>query len=97
MKNYNVKYEIGQEVYILLSKKIFKSKIEKIRVLHSLPYIDGNNNMKEMDGLMIDYLVIVNEQKHSTSYDWYNQDDIFLDKDDLFRKIESEPKKRQHK
>ena len=87
MKNYNVKYEIGQEVYILLSKKIFKSKIEKIRVLHSLPYIDGNNNMKEMDGLMIDYLVIVNEQKHSTSYDWYNQDDIFLDKDDLFRKI----------
>lgn len=87
MKNYNVKYEIGQEVYILLSKKIFKSKIEKIRVVHSHPYFDGNNNFKEMNGIVIDYLVIVNEREYSTSYDWYNQDDIFLDKDELFRKI----------
>ena len=87
MKNYNVKYEIGQEVYILLSKKIVKSKIEKIRVVHSHPYIDGNNNMKEMDGIVIDYLVIVDERKYSTNYDWYNQDDVFLDKDELLRKI----------
>ena len=87
MKNYNVKYEIGQEVYILLSKKIFKSKIEKIRVVHSRPHIDGDNNMKEMDGIVIDYLVIVNDREYSTSYDWYNQDDVFLDKDELFRKI----------
>jgi hypothetical protein len=87
MKNHNVKYEIGQEVYILLSKTIFKSKIEKIRIVHSRPYIDGDNNMKEMDGIVIDYLVIVNQQQNSTSYDWYNQDDVFLDKDELFRKI----------
>jgi hypothetical protein len=87
MKNYNVKYEIGQEVYILLSKKIFKSKIEKIRVVHSRPYIDGNNNMKEMDGIVIDYLVPQNEREYSTEYEWYNQDDVFLDKDELLRKI----------
>lgn len=87
MKNYNVNYEIGQEVYILLSKKIFKSKIEKIRIVHSRPYIDGNNNMKEMDGIVIDYLVSKNEREYSTEYEWYNQDDVFLDKDELLRKI----------
>jgi len=87
MKEYNVKYELGQDVFILLSRKIFKSKIESIRIVQSRPYIDGNNNMKEMDGIVIDYLVVVEEREHFTSYDWYNQDDVFVDKDDLIRKI----------
>lgn len=87
MKNYDVKYEIGQEVYILLPKKIFRSKIEKIRVVNSRPYIDGNNNSKKMDGIVIDYLVIINEDEYMTSYDWYGQDDIFLDKDELSQKL----------
>lgn len=91
MKTYNVKYDVGQEVYILLSKKIFKSKIEKIRIVHGVPYIKGET-MEQMDGIEIDYLVVVNEQfyplgGHSSSYDWYKQDDIFLDKDELLRKI----------
>jgi hypothetical protein len=91
MKTYNVKYEVGQDVYILLSKKIFKSKIEKIRIIHSSPYIKGET-MEEMDGIEIDYLVIVDEKiypsgGHSYNYDWYEQDDIFLNKDELFRKI----------
>lgn len=48
--------------------------------------------MKQMDGIEIDYLVVVNEKLyesggHSTQYGWYNQDDVFLDKDELLRKI----------
>lgn len=91
MKTYNVKYEVGQDVYILLSKKIFKSKIEKIRIIHSSPYVKGET-MEEMDGIEIDYLLIVDEKIFSSGgysylYDWYKQDDIFLNKDDLLRNI----------
>lgn len=91
MKSYNVKYDIGQEVYILSSKKIIKSKIETIRIVHGSPYFNGKT-MERMNGIEIDYLVIVNEQLHplggnSFGCQWYNQDDVFLDIDELIRKI----------
>jgi hypothetical protein len=91
MKTYNVIYDVGQDVYILSSKKIFKSKIEKIRIIHGCPYIKGET-MEQMDGIEIDYLVMVNEEiypsgGHSFIYDWYKQDDVFLDKNELLNKI----------
>lgn len=85
MKTYDIKYEIGQKVFILLSKKIYKSRIEKIRILHSRPYF--NSDMEEMDGIVIDYLVVINEQENFTDYDWVNQNDIYLDKNELLKKI----------
>lgn len=92
MKTYNVKFDIGQDVYILLSKKIIKSRINKIKIEHSSPYVDGET-MEQKDGIEIYYLISVGCEQSTISgskiisYDWYNQDDVFLDKDELIRKI----------
>jgi len=94
MKQYNIKYGRGEEVYILLSKKIFSTKIEKIRIIEAAPYIDGNiTPWKEKDGITIDYLVVTEDRaygengSHFTSYDWFNQDDVFSSKEELLQKI----------
>lgn len=93
MKTYNVKYDIGQEVYILLSKKIFKTKIDKISIHHGLPYMKFNGKtIEENDGIEIKYLVMVNEVLYSSGghycdFDWYNQEDVFSDKNELISKI----------
>jgi len=94
MKQYNVKYERGQEVYILLSKKLISSKIEKIRITEAAPYIDANRvPWEEKDGITIEYLVVVEDREfgengsHHISYDWFNQDDVFLSKEELIQKI----------
>ncbi len=97
MKTYEVKYDVGQEVYILLSKKIIKSRIEQIKILHGSPYIKiihtmGEETKKEEDGIEIEYLVVVDEVSyksgsHHIKYDWYNQEDIYLNKNELIKKI----------
>jgi hypothetical protein len=87
MKTYNVKYERGTEVYILQNKKIIKSSIEKIRIYEKAPYIDADNNMKEMDGVTIEYLVEIDNGASYRSYDWYKQEDVFLSKDEVLRQI----------
>ncbi len=97
MKTYDVKYDVGQEVYILLSKKIIKSRIEQIKVLHAKPYskivhIMGEETKKEEDGIEIEYLVVVDEVLHKSGthcikYEWYNQEDIYLNKNELIKKI----------
>ena len=71
MKKYNVKYEVGQEVYILESKKISKTVIDKIRITEQKPYMKGNSNgtYTEMDGIKIDYLIETKRTKVSSSYD----------------------------
>jgi len=87
MKTYNVKYERGTEVYILQNKKIIKSNIIEIKVTEKAPWINGNDNMKEMDGITIEYLVQVENGANYSSYDWYKQEDVFLTKDDVIRQI----------
>lgn len=91
MKNYDVKYEIGQEIYIILNKTIIKSSIKKIRIIHDIDYIDGKT-LEKMSGITIEYLVITKEETYpsggcSQAFDWHFQDEIYLDKDELFRKI----------
>lgn len=89
MKKYNVKYEVGQEVYILESKKISKTVIDKIRITEQKPYMKGNSNgtYTEMDGIKIDYLIETKRTQVSSSYDWYNQEDVFTNKDELITQI----------
>ena len=38
MKQYDVKYDVGQEVYIIAQNKNFKSKIDKIRIIERGPH-----------------------------------------------------------
>ncbi len=95
-KEYNVKYEVGQEVYVLRNKKITKNRIDKIRVTEQQPYTRGNadGTLTEMTGIEIDYLIetkrdFIHPHTKSTqsSYDWYSQEDVFTNKDELITQI----------
>ncbi len=94
-KEYNVKYEVGQEVYVLRSKKIIQNKVDKIRITEQQPYKRGNSDgtLTEMTGIEIDYLIVTERMvapdgvvTHRT-YDWYNQEDVFTNKDELIAQI----------
>ena len=96
MKEYNVKYKVGQEVYVLRSKKITQNRINKIRVTEQQPYTKGNSDGTyiEMDGIEIDYLIgtkrdFIHQGIKCTqsSYDWYSQEDVFTNKDELITQI----------
>lgn len=93
MKEYDVRYDLDQEVYILTNKFIYKGRVEKIRITQSRPWKNGDDNLKQMSGIVIEYLVVIEEVTRpgckgtSISYDWYNQDDVFSDKEELIRKI----------
>ena len=90
MKEFDVKHGIDDEVFIILNKTIIKTKIESFRITQSRPYTRGED-MKEMDGIVIEYLVVVKDVhyglSHQTSYEWYNQDDVYTDKEELIRRI----------
>ena len=88
MKQYNVKYDIDQEVYVLQSKTISKTHIDEIKIIQARPYYDGNNNLKEMDGVRIQYLVMIKQNGSMRSYDWFDQKDVFTDREELIRRIE---------
>ncbi len=94
MKKYNVKYEVGQEVYVLRNKEVTQTTIDKIRVTEQKPYTrcTGNGTYTEMDGIEIDYLI--EERRipfgvNSTQsvYNWCSQEDVFTDKDELIAQI----------
>ena len=85
-KQYNVKYEVGQYVYVLRDKKISKNRVVKIRVTEQQPYTKGNpdGTFTDMSGIEIDYLIetkrdFIHPHTKSTqsSYDWYNEEDVF--------------------
>ena len=95
-KQYNVKYEVGQDVYVLRDKKISKNRIDKIRVTEQQPYTKGNSDgtYTEMSGIEIDYLIETKRdfihphtKRTQSSYDWYNQEDVFTNKDELIAQI----------
>ena len=96
MKEYNVKYKVGQEVYVLRSKKITQNRINKIRVTEQQPYKKGNSDgtITPMNGIEVDYLIetkrdFIHPHTKSTqsSYDWYSQEDVFTNKDELITQI----------
>jgi hypothetical protein len=95
-KQYNVKYEVGQDVYVLRDKKISKNRVDKIRVTEQQPYTKGNSDgtYTEMNGIEIDYLIetkrdFIHPHTKSTqsSYNWYSQEDVFTNKDELIAQI----------
>ena len=95
-KQYNVKYEVGQYVYVLRDKKISKNRVVKIRVTEQQPYTKGypDGTFTNMSGIEIDYLIetkrdFIHPHTKSTqsSYDWYNEEDVFTNKDELIAQI----------
>ena len=95
-KEYNVKYEVGQDVYVLRDKKITKNRIYKIRVTEQQPYtrLNRDGTLTEMTGIEIDYLIetkrdFIHPHTKSTqsSYDWYSQEDVFTNKAELIAQI----------
>ena len=97
-KEYNVKYEVGQDVYVLRNKKITKNRIDKIRVTEQQPYtrLNGGGTLTEMTGIEIDYLIETkrayfyshpNKESTQSSYDWYSQEDVFTNKAELIAQI----------
>ncbi len=93
-KEYNVKYEVGQEVYVLRNKEITRTIIEKIRVTEQQPHTRGTGNGThiKMTGITIDYLIEerrISFGVNSTQsvYNWYSQEDVFTDKDELIAQI----------
>ncbi len=94
MKKYNVKYEVGEEVYVLKNKTITQAKINKIRVTEQQPYTRGNSDgtLTEKSGIEIDYLIqdsIISFGANSSqrTYNWYNEEDVFTNKDELIAQI----------
>ena len=95
-KEYNVKYEVGQEVYVLRNKKITKNRIDKIRVTEQKPYkkVNSDRTLTDMTGIEIDYLIETKRDfihPHTkctqSSYNWYSQEDVFTNKDELIAQI----------
>ena len=95
-KEYNVKYEVGEEVYVLRNKKITKNRVDKIRVTEQQPYTKGNSDgtITPMNGIEVDYLIETERirmhpgsQSTQSSYDWYSQEDVFTNKDELIAQI----------
>jgi len=95
-KEYNVKYEVGEEVYVLRNKKITKNRVDKIRVTEQQPYTKAfsDGTLTEMSGIEVDYLIeteriIMHPGSQSTqsSYDWYNEEDVFTNKAELIAQI----------
>jgi hypothetical protein len=96
MKEYNVKYEVGEEVYVLRNKKITKNRVDKIRVTEQQPYTKGNSDgtITPMNGIEVDYLIETERirmhpgsQSTQSSYDWYNEEDVFTNKAELIAQI----------
>jgi hypothetical protein len=97
-KEYNVKYEVGQDVYVLRNKKITKNRIDKIRVTEQQPYtrLNRDGTLTEMTGIEIDYLIetkiysssiSLHTKSTQSSYDWYSQEDVFTNKAELIAQI----------
>ena len=90
MKSYDIKFELGQEVYILTNKAIHKSRIEKIRVVEGKPYKKYDNSSEslvDVSGIEIDYMVVTKEINQYIEFEWYPQDEVFETKQDVFNAI----------
>ncbi len=91
MKEYDVKYDIGQKVKVIQNKKILETAIESIRINHVKPFIDGDNGLKRNNGITIEYLVNTDARIISNGsirhFNWINQNDIALSDEELIRKM----------
>jgi len=89
MKTYDVKYDIGQEVYVISDRKIIKTIIDKIEITESRSYsqIDKHGVVEEMSGIDIRYFVMVREEGNAKYYDKIKQNDVALTPDEFIRNI----------
>ena len=95
-KEYNVKYEVGQDVYVIRNKKITKNRVDRIRVTEQQSYtrLNRDGTLTEISGIEIDYLIetkrdFIHQHTKSTqsSYDWYSQEDVSTNKAELIAQI----------
>jgi len=94
MKQYNVKYNIQQKVFILTNKSVYETVIDQIRVTERAPFVKLiGTELVNNDGILIEYLVEISSEPYSrlgstmSSYDWYPQEDVYTDKEELIRNI----------
>ena len=72
-KSYDVKYNIGQEVYVIIPKKIIKTKIKSI-------------NIEEYDEIInITYKLFISDENDGVYLQSYNQEDIYLNIEELIQ------------
>lgn len=92
--NIDLKYDLDQEIYVILNKKILKSKIEKIRIIKYKPYQEvlGSGKLIDHNGIKIEYLVINYDTMigsiRTSNYEWFDENDVYGTKDELIRAIE---------
>jgi hypothetical protein len=88
MKSYDVKFEIGQDVFTLMNKKILKSKIDKIRITEQRPCkIMKDNKWVNDKTVKIEYLLLVEQNDRNLSYDYFDQDDVAASKEEILSKL----------
>jgi len=93
--NIETKYSIDDVVYILSEKKIFRSRISEVRVEVRKPHqaLLVPYEIVDRNGIKIEYLVITSEviipgiTGTQTNYDWYDEKDIFISKEELIANI----------
>lgn len=83
--NIDLKCDLNQEVYVINNNKISKNIVEKIRITKYKPFKElvSKGKIIDREGIKIEYLIIQNNK-----FDWYEEDDIYLTKEDLIRAIE---------
>ena len=93
IKTYTVKFDVGQEIYLITDKKIIKTKIERIKIEDRSPFKEiasmtkDSIDIKERTGLTINYLVTTHYEENASYHDWFLEDDIALTQDELIQKI----------
>ena len=87
MRSYDVKYDLGQEVYVISQRQIIRTIIDKIKIEHSTPWVNGNRNMEVMSGIEISYLVATEKRSNCTSYDWFKSEEVALKPEELIKDI----------
>jgi hypothetical protein len=93
MKEYDVKYDIGQRVKVIQNKRILETAIESVRINHVRPFTEltSAKEIKQNNGIKIEYLVAVYvdnvQYKNYKEYEWIDQDNICLNDEELIRKM----------
>ena len=81
MGTYSSKFKRGDNVWVLGNKKIFQTYIEEVRIVDN-----GCVNINE-NGITITYMVETNKKGNIKEYDVFDEENIFLSKDELIASI----------
>lgn len=89
------KFEIGQDVYIIVNSHVFKSIVSAIKVKIEKPAkvesLMGRwpETLKQdiIEGITVELLVLSYEKEGLRHYNWYNQRDVFESEGELIKDV----------